>query len=63
MYIIGSISYSLNKLSEPFFSNKNSIMKENSFATNPSYIKFTNDSLTSISVYSGEEFPGKIACK
>ncbi|KAL6592173.1 hypothetical protein LY90DRAFT_498878 [Neocallimastix californiae] len=59
---IGSISYSLNKLSEPFFSNKNSIMKENSFATNPSYIKFTNDSLTSISVYSGEEFPGKIAC-
>jgi len=58
----GSISYALNKSSEPFFSNKDSILKENSFATNPSYIKFTNDSLTSISVYSGEEFPGKIAC-
>ncbi|OUM68427.1 hypothetical protein PIROE2DRAFT_3875 [Piromyces sp. E2] len=61
----GSISYSINKLSEPSFSNINELKKiKGAFVTNPSKIKINGDinNNNNISLFSGEFLPENITC-
>jgi len=61
--IMGYISYSLKKESEPEISNIDELRKEKgAIATNPTKIKLNDDSLYSISILSGEKLPEGIAC-
>jgi hypothetical protein len=66
----GGISYSLSKNYEPYFSNidelrENEHFKETEFgfSTNPSKIRFTNDSLTTFSILSGDMIPNGMKCE
>ena len=66
---LGGISYSLSKNYEPYFSNidelrENEHFKETEFgfSTNPSKIRFTNDSLTTFSILSGDMIPNGMKC-
>ncbi|ORX82322.1 hypothetical protein BCR32DRAFT_292715 [Anaeromyces robustus] len=60
----GTIAYSLNKRAEPYFSNREDIIESinGTFATNPSIIKFTEDTPKFISVLSGNIISEKISC-
>ncbi|OUM70448.1 hypothetical protein PIROE2DRAFT_56759 [Piromyces sp. E2] len=60
---IGGISFSLDKKSEPYFSNIDEIRKtEGAFATNPTKVILNSNSKDKFILFSGEKIPEGITC-
>jgi len=61
--MIGNIAYSYDKKSEPYITNIDELKEiPNNFATNPTSIKFYEDFINGISLYSGQTIPEGISC-